>query len=82
VLGLELDQEVDVAVRPEVAPQRGSEQRDPADAMGAGEHGEEAALDRQAGQQLHTVMVPHMEDGSCRGAAAVRGRQASAARAA
>ena len=35
--------------------QRGPEQREPADAVGTGERGEEAVVDGQAGQQLHAV---------------------------
>jgi hypothetical protein len=63
VPGLELDQEVDVAVGSKVVPQRGPEQREAAYAVGAGERGEEAVVEGTTAEQLHRFMMPHAEDG-------------------
>ena len=59
VFGLELNQEVDVAVGPKVVPQRGPEQCEAAYAVGTGERGEEAVVEGKTGEQLHRFMMPH-----------------------
>src|SRR3954451_9319882 len=62
VLGPELDQEVDVASGAEVVTQGGSVEGKAADAVGAGERGEEGVVEGQARPELHTVMMPHSGD--------------------
>jgi hypothetical protein len=62
VLGPELDQEVDVAAGAEVVTQGGSVEGKAADAVGAGERGEEGVVEGQARPELHTVMMPHSGD--------------------
>jgi hypothetical protein len=59
VLGPELDQEVDVAAGAEVVTQGGSVEGKAADAVGAGERGEEGVVEGQARPEFHTVMMPH-----------------------
>ncbi len=62
MLGPELDQEVDVAAGAEVVTQGGSVEGKAADAVGAGERGEEGVVEGQARPELHTVMMPHSGD--------------------
>lgn len=59
VSGMELDQEVDVAVRAEVVAEGGAEQCEASDAVAAGEHGEEGLVEGQTRSQSHAVIMPH-----------------------
>ena len=59
VTGLELDEEVDVAVRSEVLAQDGAVEGDPTDAVSGCEGGDEVVVQSQPGSQFHAAMMPH-----------------------
>jgi hypothetical protein len=56
---LELDEEVDVDVGPEVLAQGGAVEADPAAAVSGCEGGDEPVVQGQSSSQFHAAKMPH-----------------------
>ena len=59
LIGLEVDEDIDVTVRPEIIRQHGTEQSQPADVMPAAEVGDPCAVDcyPDTHTRMHTIFV-------------------------